>query len=52
MQYILNINSIEMLFPVINSYKLSDHVPEKIFQIGQAIHKLWTYFNLQVRITQ
>ena len=31
---------------------LSDHVPEKIFKIGQAIQELWTYFNLEVRITQ
>ena len=29
-----------------------DHVPEKIFQIGQVVQKLWTYFKLQISITQ
>ena len=41
-----------MLFSVINGLTLSDHVLENNFKIGQAIQKLWTYFNLQVSITQ
>ena len=41
-----------MMFSVENGKMFSDHVPEKIFNIGQAVQKLWPYFNLHVSITQ
>ena len=41
-----------MVFSVLDGKTLSDHVPEKIFKIGQAVQKFGPYFNLQVSITQ
>ena len=41
-----------MVFSVVNGKMFSDHVPEKIFKIGQAVQKLWPYFNLHVSIMQ
>ena len=41
-----------MVFSVVNGKTLSDHELEKIFKIGQAVQKLWTYFKLQVSIAQ
>ena len=41
-----------MVFSVVNGKTVSDYVPEKIFKIGQAVQKLWPYFNLHISITQ
>ena len=41
-----------MAFSLINRKMLFDQVPEKIFEIEQAVQKLWTNFKLQVSITQ
>ena len=41
-----------MLFSVVNSKTFREHKVEKIFQIEQAVQKLWPYFNLYVNVTQ
>ena len=41
-----------MVFSVVNGKVFPEHVGEKIFQIGQAVQKLWPYFNLYVNVTQ
>ena len=46
------VNRIEIVFSVVNGKTFSYHVPEKIFKIGQAVQKLWSYFTLHVSITQ
>ena len=40
-----------MVFSVVNGKMFFDHVPEKIFKIGQAVQKLWPYFNLLVHVS-
>ena len=41
-----------MLFSVVNGKKFRKHDVEQIFQIEQAVQKLWPYFNLYVNVTQ
>ena len=41
-----------MAYDVVNEKTFPEHEVEKIFQIGQAVQKLWPYFNLIVNITQ
>ena len=41
-----------MLFSVGNGKTFRGHEVEKIFQIEQAVQKLWQYFNLYVNVTQ
>ena len=41
-----------MVYDAVNEKTFPEHEVEKIFQIGQAVHKLWPYFNLYVNITQ
>ena len=41
-----------MAFKVVNDKKIPEHEVEKIFQIGQAVQKLWPNFNLYVNVTQ
>ena len=41
-----------MVYDVVNEKTFPEHEVEKIFQIGQAVQKLWPYFNLYVNITQ
>ena len=51
-QYLLQFQSYLNVMFVTNGKTFSDHVPEKIFLIRQAVQKLWPYFNLHVSITQ
>ena len=37
---------------VVNEKTLPEHEVEKIFQIGQAVQKLWPNFNLYVNVAQ
>ena len=41
-----------MAFYVVNDKTFLEHEVEKIFQIGQAVQKLWPNFNLYVNVTQ
>ena len=41
-----------MEFNVVNDKTFPEHKVEKIFQIGQAVQKLWQNFNAYVNITQ
>ena len=41
-----------MVFDVINDKTVHEHEVETIFQIGQAVQKLWPNFNLYVNVTQ
>ena len=41
-----------MVFTTVNGKTFPEHEVEKIFQIGQAVQKLWPYFNLYVNVTQ
>ena len=41
-----------MAFNVVNDKTFPEYEVEKIFQIGQAVHKLWPNFNLYVNVTQ
>ena len=41
-----------MAINVVNDKIFSEHEVEKIFQIGQAVQKLWPNFNLYVNVTQ
>ena len=41
-----------MVFAVENGKTFREYEVEKIFQIRQAVQKLWTYFNLYVNVTQ
>ena len=41
-----------MAFNVANDKTFPEHEVEKIFQIGQAVQKLWPNFNLYVNVTQ
>ena len=41
-----------MVFDVVNDKTIPEHEDEKIFQIGQAVQKLWPNFNLYVNVTQ
>ena len=41
-----------MAFNVVNDKTFPEHEVEKIFQIAQAVQKLWPYFNLYVNVTQ
>ena len=41
-----------MAFNDSNDKTSPEHEVEKIFQIGQAVQKLWTNFNLYVIVTQ
>ena len=41
-----------MAFNVVNDKTFPEHEVEKIFQIGQAVQKLWPNFNLYVNVTQ
>ena len=47
-----NFNQIEIASSVINGKPFPDQETEEIFKIGQAVLKLWPYFNLHVSITQ
>ena len=40
------------MFSVVNGKTFREHEVEKIFQIGQAVQKLWPNFNLYVNVTQ
>ena len=50
--YLLSFNPIVMLFSVVNGKTFPEHEVEKIFQIEQAVQKLWPYFYLYVNVTQ
>ena len=41
-----------MTFDVVNDNTFPKYEAEKIFQIGQAVQKLWPNFNLYVNVTQ
>ena len=41
-----------MTFNAVNDKTFPEHEVEKIFQIGQAVQKLWPNFNLYVNVTQ
>ena len=41
-----------MAFDAVNDKTFPEHEVEKIFQIGQAVQKLWPNFNLYVNVTQ
>ena len=41
-----------MWFSEVNGKTFPEHEVEKIFQIEQAVQKLWPYFNLYVNVTQ
>ena len=41
-----------MAFNEANDKTSPEHEVEKIFQIGQAVQKLWPNFNLYVNVTQ
>ena len=41
-----------MAFNVANDKTVLEHEVEKIFQIGQAVQKLWPNFNSYVNVTQ
>ena len=41
-----------MAFDAVNDKTSPEHEVEKIFQIGQAVQKLWPNFNLYVNVTQ
>ena len=41
-----------MAFDVVNDKTFPEYEVEKIFQIGQALQKLWPNFNLYVNVTQ
>ena len=41
-----------MAFKVVNDKNIPEHEVEKIFQIGQAVQKLWLNFNLYVNVIQ
>ena len=41
-----------MVFDAVNDKTVPEHEVEKIFQIGQAVQKLWPNFNLYVNVTQ
>ena len=41
-----------MTIDVVNDKPFPEHEVEKIFQIGQAVQKLWPNFNLYVNVAQ
>ena len=41
-----------MAINVVNDKTSPEHEVEKIFQIGQAVQKLWPNFNLYVNVAQ
>ena len=41
-----------MAIVVVNDKIFPEHKVEKIFQIGQAVQKLWPNFNFYVNVTQ
>ena len=41
-----------MAIIVVNDKIFPEHEVEKIFQIGQAVQKLWPNFNFYVNVTQ
>ena len=41
-----------MAFDELNDKTFPEHEVEKIFQIRQAVQKLWPNFNLYVNVTQ
>ena len=41
-----------MTFNAIDDKTFPEYEVEKIFQIGQAVQKLWSNFNLYVNVTQ
>ena len=45
-------NQIVMAFNVVNDKTSPEYEVEKIFQIRQAVQKLWPNFNLYVNVTQ
>ena len=45
-------NQIVMAFNAVNGKTFPEHDVEKIFQIRQAVQKLWPNFNLYVNVTQ
>ena len=47
-----NFNQIVIAIDVVSDKTFSEHEVEKIFQIGQAVQKLWLNFNLYVNVTQ
>ena len=46
------VNTIVIVFSVVNGKTFPEHEVENIFQIEQAVQKLWPYFNLYVNVTQ
>ena len=41
-----------MKFDAVNDKTFPKHEVEKLFQIGQAVQKLWPNFNFYVNVTQ
>ena len=53
MPYIFfNFNQIVMAIDVVNDKSFPEHEVENIFQIRQAVQKLWPNFNLYVNVAQ
>ena len=47
-----NFNQIVMAINKVKDKTFPEHEVEKIFQIGQAVQKLWPNFNLYVNVAQ
>ena len=41
-----------MAINIVNDKTFPEHEVENIFQIGQAVQKLWPNFNVYVNVTQ